>query len=99
MGRNNQSNQNKNKPGDFDVWSNRERRKLARKIYTESKFQYLYNEEGLLVSTGENLCDCNIPECGGCHFPCPKCRSLKCGHDCRKNRKWRYETIKCDSRQ
>ncbi|XP_065337598.1 ARL14 effector protein-like [Cloeon dipterum] len=77
--------------------TNRERRKLTRKVYTESKYVALYTEEGVFIATGTDLCDCGTQECPGCHFPCVKCRSLKCGHECRRNRKWKYETVKCDT--
>lgn len=28
-------------------------------------------------------CDCLNENCPGCFFPCPKCRSAKCGSECR----------------
>ncbi|XP_043679734.1 ARL14 effector protein isoform X1 [Vespula pensylvanica] len=80
--------------------SEREKRKLHRRLYQGSKRHTLYNDEGIWVITGDNLCDCLSLECAGCHFPCPKCSSSKCGHECRKkhrffriNRKWTYDTI------
>ncbi|XP_068081224.1 ARL14 effector protein isoform X1 [Anabrus simplex] len=98
--------------------SNRERRKLNRKIsatgvestiYTtrkemvESKQQLnrrksssLYDEKGILVALDRDLCDCLDDTCPGCHFPCPKCRSCKCGHECRQNRKWMYDCIEVE---
>lgn len=72
--------------------SNRERRKLRRKIYTEKR-QHLYDERGILVQHGQDLCDCLDVQCPGCHFPCSKCSSPKCGHECRCNRKWIVEQI------
>ncbi|CAB3378221.1 Hypothetical predicted protein [Cloeon dipterum] len=86
-----------NAPLNESELTNRERRKLTRKIYTESKYVSLYNEDGFMITTGADLCDCGTQECPGCHFPCVKCRSLKCGHECRRNRKWKYETVKCDT--
>uniref|UniRef100_A0A8D9BPG6 ARL14 effector protein n=2 Tax=Cacopsylla melanoneura TaxID=428564 RepID=A0A8D9BPG6_9HEMI len=50
----------------------------------------LYDKNGSLA--GEDFCDCGDRSCEGCFFPCPKCYKLKCGHECRKNRKWQYES-------
>ena len=45
----------------------------------------VYDEKGILVSCKKDLCDCMDDTCPGCHFPCPKCRSNKCGHECRQS--------------
>ena len=50
----------------------------------------------MLLHNGRDLCDCMEEECPGCHFPCHKCRSSKCGYECRINRKWQYETCEFD---
>ncbi|XP_068081225.1 ARL14 effector protein isoform X2 [Anabrus simplex] len=77
--------------------SNRERRKLNRKISaTGRKSSSLYDEKGILVALDRDLCDCLDDTCPGCHFPCPKCRSCKCGHECRQNRKWMYDCIEVE---
>ncbi|PSN45826.1 hypothetical protein C0J52_05521 [Blattella germanica] len=77
--------------------SNREKRKLTRKIYTGGRKQMnLYDEKGILISVGKDLCDCLDDTCPGCHFPCPKCHSCKCGHECRVNRKWMYDSIEIE---
>ena len=44
----------------------------------------VYDDKGILVSCKKDLCDCMDDTCPGCHFPCPKCRSNKCGHECRQ---------------
>ena len=36
--------------------------------------------------------------CPGCHFPCLKCRSNKCGNECRQNRKWMFESVELDGK-
>ncbi len=86
--------------------SERERRK-KKACPTDGR---LYNEQGLLLAVpvegngdgrGGNLldlCDCMKEFCPGCHFPCPKCKSQKCGAECRVNRKWQYETLEIDGR-
>ncbi|XP_015912530.1 ARL14 effector protein [Parasteatoda tepidariorum] len=37
-----------------------------------------------------DMCDCLDRTCEGCWFPCKKCSSTKCGHECRKTRSWEY---------
>ncbi|XP_049879400.1 ARL14 effector protein [Pectinophora gossypiella] len=76
--------------------SARERRKLNRKSYFSRKTKSIYDERGLITATGKDLCDCLEEACPGCHFPCPKCSSPKCGHECRTNRKWMYDRIEIE---
>ncbi|KAJ8688287.1 hypothetical protein QAD02_024082 [Eretmocerus hayati] len=73
--------------------SEREKRKLNRRLNHGNKKLVLYDEKGVNIHTGEDMCDCLQRSCTGCHFPCPKCYSPKCGHECRNNRKWMYESI------
>lgn len=73
--------------------SEREKRKLHRRLYQGCKKHALYDENGIYVQTGDDLCDCLNLDCAGCHLPCPKCSLTKCGNDCRVNRKWTYESI------
>jgi len=61
-----------------------------------TKKSNIYDNKGILIAHGLDLCDCLIQECPGCHFPCPRCRSTKCGHECRNNRKWVYDTVELD---
>lgn len=77
----------------------RERRKLSRRIGIRRPPGALYDEFGVHISTDIDLCDCLQKSCTGCHFPCPKCRSQKCGIECRVNRKYMYDQIEyqgCD---
>lgn len=62
--------------------SEREKRKLYRRLY-HSHRKHLYDEKGTFIQTSSDLCDCLSLECPGCHFPCPKCSSPKCSHECR----------------
>ncbi|KAM0735390.1 ARL14 effector protein [Formica fusca] len=75
--------------------SEREKRKLYRRLY-HSHRRHLYDDKGIFIQTSDDLCDCLSLHCPGCHFPCLKCSSLKCGHECRNNRKWTYDTIHCE---
>ncbi|XP_064104062.1 uncharacterized protein LOC135213896 [Macrobrachium nipponense] len=56
----------------------------------------IYGPDGTLASTGKDLCDCLQGDCPGCHYPCPKCNSRKCGTECRMNRKWYYEKVEVE---
>ncbi|KAL3273057.1 hypothetical protein HHI36_014512 [Cryptolaemus montrouzieri] len=75
----------------------RERKKLSRKINPPSTVRKppgaLYDENGILISTGDDLCDCLNDECTGCFFECTKCNSQKCGLECRVHRKFMYDQI------
>lgn len=77
----------------------RERRKLSRRIGIRRPPGALYDEYGIHIDTQVDLCDCLQKSCSGCHFPCPKCKSQKCGIECRVNRKYVYDQIEyqgCD---
>ncbi|XP_006823830.1 ARL14 effector protein-like [Saccoglossus kowalevskii] len=82
--------------------SEREMRKLRRVMHSENpsrqkpKKSTLYDEAGLLIEDGRDLCDCLDDLCPGCHYPCPKCGSEKCGGECRCNRRWIYEQIEVE---
>ncbi|KAL4227031.1 ARL14 effector protein-like [Mactra antiquata] len=84
---------------DFDPErSEREMKKMNRRLHKEKnvKKNLLYDEHGVFISTGKDVCDCLDTKCIGCHFPCPKCKSEKCGGECRCNRKWQYEYIESE---
>eukprot|EP00112_Aurelia_sp_Birch-Aquarium-sp1_P019736 Seg4945.1 transcript_id=Seg4945.1/GoldUCD/mRNA.D3Y31 product="ARL14 effector protein" protein_id=Seg4945.1/GoldUCD/D3Y31 len=87
-------------------FSNREKRKLSRLMEQQSgkrekggstsskpRRQALHDAQGRLVADGRDLCDCQDPDCPGCHFPCPECQSEKCGSSCRNNRRWSYDHV------
>ncbi|XP_033750303.1 ARL14 effector protein-like [Pecten maximus] len=77
--------------------SAREMRKMNRRIYRENiRKNQLYDETGVLLDNSLDLCDCLDMECEGCHFPCPKCGSEKCGTECRCCRKWFYEHVEVE---
>ncbi|XP_077515781.1 uncharacterized protein LOC144125879 isoform X2 [Amblyomma americanum] len=57
-----------------------------------------YNARGIHITGNKDMCDCLRLECPGCHFPCPKCGSSKCGDECRCNRNYTYEQIEIDGR-
>lgn len=58
-----------------------------------------YDEKGTLVKwNNADVCDCLEDDCPGCHFPCPKCGSPKCGHECRVNRRWVYDHLEVEGK-
>lgn len=85
---------------DFDPeTSTRERRKLSRKCYAQGPAKkYVYDEKGRYRSNGADACDCLDALCPGCHFPCPNCKSPKCGTQCRVHRKWAFEVVEHDGK-
>lgn len=83
---------------DFDPEkSKREIRKMNRRLYAKgSKRMRLYNEKGQLLEGLSDICDCLDKNCPGCHFPCPKCKSTKCGTECRCNRRYTINFIEIE---
>ncbi|XP_054933437.1 uncharacterized protein [Dermacentor andersoni] len=55
-----------------------------------------YNARGIHIKSNKDACDCLQDDCPGCHFPCPKCGSQKCGDECRCNRNYVYEQIEVE---
>lgn len=51
----------------------------------------MFDNSGRYRSSGTDACDCLEKNCPGCHFPCQRCRSSKCGHKCRRNRSFEYD--------
>jgi len=63
-------------------------------LTANNKVQLVHDAEGRLVgNNGLDLCDCLDISCPGCHYPCLKCESAKCGSECRSRRKWLYEHV------
>jgi len=56
----------------------------------------VYTNEGLRLSDGADACDCLVVGCPGCHLPCPRCLSPKCGAECRSNRTWFYTEVEME---
>ncbi|XP_053544885.1 ARL14 effector protein [Bombina bombina] len=56
----------------------------------------VYDQNGILLFNGMDLCDCLDEDCLGCFYSCPKCGSNKCGVECRCDRKWLYEQIEIE---
>lgn len=73
--------------------SSKQTNKLVKKKSTS-----MYDEQGRIRLTKEDICDCFDIKCPGCHFPCMDCKSPKCGIHCRVNRKWAYNSIDFDGR-
>lgn len=46
----------------------------------------IYDAAGRIRDTQKDVCDCLNNRCVGCHFPCKRCVSTKCGQQCRQNR-------------
>ncbi|BFY98484.1 hypothetical protein BsWGS_01524 [Bradybaena similaris] len=83
---------------DFDPEkSQREMRKMNRRLYSkEAKKNILYDEKGVHLEALTDLCDCLDKGCFGCHFPCQRCGSPKCGADCRCSRKYIVDFIEIE---
>ena len=55
--------------------------------YCRRKKILLYDDKGILIDDGRDLCDCLSESCEGCFFACPECESEKCGVTCRVKRR------------
>lgn len=87
---------------DFNPENSR-REKNKRYNFTKAKpakkvSNSMYDEQGRIRLTKEDVCDCFETSCSGCHFPCPTCGSPKCGVRCRVNRKYAFESIEHDGK-
>ncbi|KAL5481257.1 hypothetical protein EMCRGX_G021388 [Ephydatia muelleri] len=56
-------------------------------------FSCQYDELGRLLPSLLDQCDCMDPACPGCFLPCNRCKSNKCGGECRCGRMWKYERV------
>nr|CAB3222878.1 ARL14 effector protein-like [Phallusia mammillata] len=78
----------------------RQERKLRRMIQQATKMKTtkktLYDDGGHLSVDGRDICDCLREKCPGCFYPCEKCRSTKCGKECRCLRKWHYTSTEVE---
>ena len=52
-----------------------------------------YDRKGRLLVNQADLCDCLDEDCPGRFYPCPQCKSTKCGPMYRCNRHWVYTKI------
>lgn len=57
------------------------------------KLPPVYDSQGIHINSKKDLCDCLHLECPGCHLPCKRCGSTKCGLRCRCDRKWMYTQV------
>jgi len=77
--------------------SNRARVNYNVRDLTLPRVTYAYDSEGKLLNhNGFDLCDCLEAQCPGCHFPCLRCGSEKCGDECRVRRKWTFDHIEIE---
>lgn len=68
------------------------KRQIEQQLFAER----VYDSLGRYRDTGVDACDCLEDRCEGCHFPCPKCGSPKCGTKCRVNRRYLFQSIMLD---
>ena len=71
----------------------KEQTSKAKEFFSPKRAVKKYDRKGRLLVNQADLCDCLSKECPGCFYPCPKCKSTKCGPTCRSNRRWVYTTI------
>ncbi|XP_055928825.1 uncharacterized protein LOC129959934 isoform X1 [Argiope bruennichi] len=58
-----------------------------------------FDSHGVHIETQLDLCDCMNNTCEGCFLPCEYCFSNKCGHECRNDRAWIYESMDIEGTQ
>lgn len=68
-----------------------------KKPVTASKTS-LYDGKGKIRQTQRDICDCFEKDCPGCYFECSDCFSTKCGLQCRRYRRFHYDSIEYDGK-
>jgi len=82
--------------GDFDPEKSRRKKiKVKRKVPAPLR-NTIFDEKGRYRDNLLDACDCLKFNCNGCFWPCPGCKSTKCGPICRVNRKFIYDSIDFD---
>lgn len=90
-----QSNKNSKTPKDLEIdmrFNDDFDPKYSKRITTKS----MYDGSGRIRATRADVCDCLDNSCSGCHFPCRKCQSNKCGKECRRHRNDYVDCIRTD---
>lgn len=64
-----------------------------------SQNRTVFDGNGSYRHNGRDVCDCLDNFCCGCHYPCPKCKSPKCGNQCRRYRAEAYSSIYWESQK
>lgn len=82
---------------DFQPENSRRERRKRRLDNAGAASNALYDDKGFYIDSGRDLCDCLSITCPGCHFMCRKCKSPKCGAECRVGRTWDYEQVSTQS--
>ena len=71
----------------------KEQMSKTKEFFSPKRAVKKYDGKGRLLFNQADLCDCLNEDCPGCFYPCPKCKSTKCGPTCGGNRRWVYTTI------
>ena len=76
-----------------DPSDSRPNERRRRRRVEHQTFPPQYDEAGILLSSGRDLCDCLDARCSGCHDECKACGSHKCSIVCRSGRTWSHREV------